>query len=512
MSIAGCGQRPSDPTESSTKDTASSTDGTGTSTSTGGADQRTPHDDRFARVVDVAAESGDTTGSEPVNDVIESNLDDDTLFYFPEGTYHIKGMLVVQDYENVGFYGEDAVLRPSQGQWGNWVFVDDVSRFLLEGVTISNEAPQTGVRTKVHVTGGENVVRDVDVVGFQDVASRTHAFTLQVDGAETALHMIRVSMADGAENGTAVFVHPANDPGTLRFKDCEIVGWHEQGLYGSPHGGPMFIVGGRYANNGMAQVRVGGGNKDTKAVVRDVTVEVDDPYPADRKGNVRGIWLNEGANTLVENCDVSVSELSSYGSSGAIVVAPEHGSATIRNSNIQVDDQTFALALTMPKDDGFVIPSLEHPPENWAVTAEDLTISGRAPDGMGIWAVDRPGSTFRNVSIDQHGTDRDGIGLLRSPGTTITGLSCVTGGYPVAASFGTQSEDCTITLEKVRDLRSRSIETSSASTVLEKRDDRYCLHRDEFEVSEDRPVVGLTHLEDTGIYTALLPESRLQPY
>lgn len=470
-----------------------------------------PYADRFSRFVDVAELAGDPTGTEPINGLIESKLADDTLFYFSKGTYHVAGMLVIQHYDNVGFVGDGAVLRPSDGQRGNWLMFDDVSRLLFENFRLSNEASQTAARMKVHVTGGKNVVRDVTVSGFQDVASRTHAFTLQVDGSQTALNMVRVSMPDGAKNGTAVFVFPANDPGTLRFKDCTIENWNEQGLYGSPHGGPMYVIGGRYANNGMAQVRVGGGNRDTPAVVRDVTVEVDDPYPADYKGNIRGIWLNEGANTLVENCDVTLTALSNYGSSGGIVVAPEHGSATIRDTNIQVDDPTFALTFTMPKTEGFVIPSLDHPPENWSVTTEDVSISGRAASGLAVWVVNRPGCRFRNVNIDQHGTDRDGIGILRSPGTTLTGLSCITGGYPIATNFGDQQTGCGLEIKNVRDLRSRSVETESQSTVVEKRDEQYCLQRGQFELTESRPVVGLTHMNDTGIYAELLPESRLQP-
>jgi len=513
-SIAGCGQRPSEPDDTTTTTSTATADRRtdATETSSSDAESKTPYDARFSRVVDVAAEGGDATGTERINDIIESNLEDDTLFYFPSGTYRISGMLVVQHYENVGFYGENAVLRPADGQRGSWWFVDDVSRFLLEGVTLSNEAPQTGVRMKIHVTGGENVIRDVTVAGFHDVDTRTHAFTLQVNGSETSLNLVRVSMADGAENGTAVYVHPSEDPGTLRLQDCEIVQWNEQGLYGSAHGGPMYVVGGRYANNGMAQVRVGGGNEDTPGVIRDVTVEVDDPYPAGRKGNIRGIWLNEGENTLVENCDVSITGLSNHGSSGAIVVGPEHGSATIRNTNVTVDDSTFALALTKPKQEGFVIPGLDHPPRNWKVRAENLTIAGEAADGIGIWVVDRPGCTFRDVAIDQSGANRDGIGLLRSSRTTFTGLSCVTGGYPIATSFGPQSDVCDLVLENLRDLRSRSIESSSGSAVVTKRDERYCLERNEFDVTEDRPVIGLTHLEDAGIHTALLPESRLKPY
>lgn len=470
-------------------------------------------EDRFSTIVDVAEEGGDTTGEQPINRLVEENLADDTLFFFPEGTYHISGLLVVQHYSNVGFVGRDATLRPTDEQRGNWIIVDDVSDLLFERLTLSNVAEQTGVRTKIQVDGGTNVVRDVTVEGFQDIAERTHAFTLQVSGTDTSLVMNRVDMSDGAQNGTAVYVHPASDPGELRLEHCEVENWYEQGVYASPHGGPIYVLGGRYVNNGMAQVRVGGGGADTESVIRDVTVRITDPEPAGQKGNIRGIWLKEGEGTVVENCDIEVAVLSNYGSSGALVIGPEHGKATIRDTSIRVDDSTFALAATKPKEDDFVIPSLDRPPEHWDVTGEDLTVSGEAANDIGILVLERPGCTFRNVDIRQGGENRDGVGVFRSPGTTFEGISCVTTNYPLIANLGDTDTGCNVIVRDPRRLESSGLDTDGgAGNVLQADDDEYCLRTDDFDFGEERSGIGVTHRDDDGLHVRLLSERKLSPF
>ncbi|MHB9288002.1 hypothetical protein ACKVMT_13285 [Halobacteriales archaeon Cl-PHB] len=506
------------------------------------ADPDYPYAGRFDTVVDVAERGGDTGGDEPINGLLESNLADDTLFYFREGTYRLTGLFVVQHHDNVGLVGPDATLKPADGQIGDWLIASDVSRFLLEGLTLSNAAERTGVRSKIHVSGGRNVVRDVSVTGFHDVPERTHGFTLQVNGADTVLGLENVRLTDGAHNGTAMFVHPGRNPGTLRLENCHIANWYEQGLYGSSHGGPMYVVGGRYANNGKAQVRVGGGAADTESIVRNVTIRMTDPQPAEAKGGVWGLWLHEGAGTLVENCDIAVTDLSKAGSSGALVLGPEQGATTVRNTTIQVDDSTFAIAATSPKTDDFVIPSMDQPPDTWDLTAEDVTITGSADSDVGIWIVDRPGCRLHNVTIDQRGANRDGIGLLRSPGTEITGLSCSTAGYPVLTSVTPDVEGCLVSLAEIDTLESQNHQvdgTSEASTslpteelaasaggtpaadsrwpngevqALRPTDGRYCLDPADFDVTDARPVLGVVGLDSDELYVRTLAESALLPY
>ena len=128
-----------------------------------------------------------------------------------------------------------------------------------------------------------------------------------------------------------ILVGPANR-GSLRFEDCHVEGFQGNGLYASPSNGPVEVVGGLYANNGIASVRV-----SSPATVRDVTVRCDEA-PAEFR-NMRGIRLRHGDHVLVENCTVEFSDLT-Y-SAGGVVVEPMMESATIRNVEVDVSAERF---------------------------------------------------------------------------------------------------------------------------------------------------------------------------
>lgn len=503
---AGCGGRQPEPTTVGPTTTETTT--------IPGTTTRTTFEriaSRYERVVDLERAGADTTGRTPVNSIIEDAMADDTLFYFPAGRYRIAGLLVLQHRSNVGILGPEATLLPRDRQQGSWIVVDDVADFLFAGPTVDNRAKNTGVRLDVSVSGGTNLVRDVTMIGFHDVDSRTHGFTLQVNGADTELTLRNVTMRDGAANGTGIFVHPADAPGTLRLENVSLENWYEQGLYGSPHGGPMYVVGGEYVNNGKAQVRVGGGNADTPAVVRDVTVRVNDPNPQGIKGNTRGIWLKEGENSLVENCSVELSNLGKFGSAGAVVIGKENGRSTIRNTSIRVDDSTFAISAFRPTNDYSDTPSLTHPLSNWDLTIEDVEITGTAPSGTAVWLVGRSGSVLRNVSIDQHGAGRtrNGVSIVDSPGTLVDGLSCTTPNYPLVFESMRGGAGCDVTLRSIDDLVST---THHGSKRVGGSDGTYCLRHGSIGTTDATPVVGVTGVDSRGVRVTLLPPDAIDPF
>jgi len=75
--------------------------------------------------------------------------------------------------------------------------------------------------------------------------------------------------------------------GEIRFVDCHVAGFPDNGLYASPAPGVVTVSGGRYANNGIANVRVSDGSE-----VRGVHVICDEAR--DGVQNMRGIRLREG--------------------------------------------------------------------------------------------------------------------------------------------------------------------------------------------------------------------------
>jgi hypothetical protein len=511
-SIAGCSQSDSRTASSGRTSVGPiEEDSEAASKETRTSEQKTyPYESAYDRVVDVAAEGGDDTGKEPVNSIIESNLDDDTLFYFDEGSYLLKDTLVVQDHSNVGFVGRNATIRPQTGDVGIWINVDNTAGFRFEGFVINNTASHTAVQMRVHVAGGRNLIRNVDVRGFHDVPIQTYAFTIQVGGEETMLELRDVDMSDGAMDGIAVYVHPHESPGTLVFRDCHVEGWNEQGLYGSSHGGPLYVLGGRYANNGTAQVRVGGGNIDTEAVIRDVTVEISDPKPAKRKQNIRGIWLHEGDGTTVENCEVSVSSLSEYGSDGGIVISSEHGRATIRDTTVQMDASAPGIIAVRPRTSGFVIPSLERPPDAWTITVEGTRLSGNASENFGLLAIDRPRSTFTDLEIVQEGEERNGIGFIRSPGIELRGLTCDTPKYPLLSDFK-EHTGCNLRVAGVQSIESEHA-SEAESTLSSEQNGTYCISDESVGTTDERPVVGVVGHGDEGLYLQLVSKDEIKYY
>ncbi|WP_129116683.1 right-handed parallel beta-helix repeat-containing protein [Halegenticoccus tardaugens] len=409
-----------------------------------------PHADDYDAVVDVAEAGVDATGRRPINRTLNALVDDDTLLYFSEGAYLIDAPWVLRG-RNVGMVGDGATLRMPPGTVGLWIAADGVSSFRFDGFALDNTPPRTAGRVQVVCDGGWNVVRDVVVAGRQDVAEvTTRAFSLKVSGAGTHLSLSNVDMSAGAVNGTAVFVNPTSNPGSLAFRDCRVVDWGNQGLYASAHGGPLRIVGGEYANNGLSQIRVGGGDADTRAIVRDATVRVDDPRPG--TANMRGIWLKEGDGTLVENCDVRITDLTGTTSSGGIVVGGEHGRTTVRDTTVRIDAPTYGVKVRRPKAGDFYAPSLTRRPGAWDVTLEDVRVVGDATGSAAIELIGRGESAFRNVEIRQRGRDRDGIAVSDSLETTVTGLAAETGRYPLLVGVRSRQDACAVTLKAVEKL------------------------------------------------------------
>jgi len=256
-----------------------------------------PYADEYGTVVDVVADAGaDPTGEESIHDALESAVGDDTLLYFPAGRYLMEDLWTVPQFEHLGIVGADATIVPPQGYFG-YLFVlglpdRTASDLLFEGLDFDFTASDTAPRPVQAQVDDGLLVRDVSVTGLGGTA-RFDVTAPNGEGVVTGLQM-----PDGGRepNPVGILVGPANR-GRLRFEDCHVEGFQGNGLYASPSNGPVEVVGGLYANNGIASVRV-----SSPATVRDVTVRCDEA-PAEFR-NMRGIRLRHGEDVLVENCTV----------------------------------------------------------------------------------------------------------------------------------------------------------------------------------------------------------------
>ena len=426
--LAGCPSSSDDPSDTQDSPAETTRPGTATPTET---------ESEYQTTIDLREAGADPTGEESIDDLLARHEGDDTKLFLPEGRYRVDRH-VFADLDTFALVGDGATLVPSHRGPGFLLSFRRVSNLSVSGIEIDQTADGALGTLSFRCVGGTNVVRNVAFSGHVGRPERVHGFTVFCEGPDTSLTFENVEMTDGARNGTAVYVFPQDDfsdpsraPGDLTFRNCRIHGWGGEGVYASPHAGPVSIVGGRYENNAIQQLRVGGGN-DNRAVVRDATVVVDDP-PGYATGNMRGIWLEEGNGCLVDSCTVSIRGLGSGGSDGGIVVGPQFGEATIRNTTIRTDVKTPALNISRPTTtfSPGSMPSLDRLPDAWTVACSDLTIEGASERGAAVHLAGRAGCRFENVSVEQSNGTRHGLLTNDAVATTVRGGTWTTNGYPV---------------------------------------------------------------------------------
>ena len=435
-------------------------------------EEPTPADDdppdleeRFENIVDLVEAGADPTGEERIDGILVGEANDDTLLRLPEGEY-LLGNAQFEGYNNLGIVGDDARLIIDEQGRNMFFSFRDVSNIYVEGITADCTSENTAAWFDVRVSGGENVVRDYVAEGFGDVTSRTNGFTVEVAGEDTSLLIDRADLSDGALNGAATFVFGREftttdlEPGTLTFRDCVMKGWGKEGLYASEHSGPLNVIGGEYANNAIVQVRVGGGDASEEAVVRGVTVRIDEipDYMPEYNRVLRGIWLKEGERATVEDCDIEIFDVDGGGVQGGIVVNGQFGQATIRSTEIRTEHDSPAVYVRWPVSefDQNDMPSMTDLPEEWQVTLEDVAIDADSAVDA-ILLKNRDGSVLRDVTVEQRG-DANGIRAQYTDDVEITGGDIVAGRYPIALESLHQEQSPNIYLDDIQRIESTGID------------------------------------------------------
>ncbi|WP_223301740.1 hypothetical protein [Haladaptatus sp. R4] len=387
-----------------------------------------PYRDRFEEVVDVGSLDVDDTGTEPVDAAVSRALRDGRLLYFPPGTYRLSN-LDCSRHSNCGLVGNDATFRVPSGNQGNWLYGEPVRNFVLDGFTFDYTKPDASPVVAFSVAGSRNVLRNLRFEGDHGTSSRS-GLELEVPERSASLLVERVHMRGGSRGGNAIFTHTGE--GSLRFVDCQVEHWTE-GLYASPHSGPLLVRGGTYANNGIDQIRIGGGTSGAR--VENATVRIDNPRNPEAKPNMRGIWMEEGTNAEIDNCTVEITDLSGTYSSGGVVVGKQFGTARITNTTIQTNYSVPAVNVRSPATeyDPATMPSMQALPSNHGVACENLSIYGAAPDGTAILLTGRDGCRFSGVSVQHHFGSRDGITIENGRRTTLNDVRFRVSGTPIVA-------------------------------------------------------------------------------
>lgn len=408
--LAACNFGEDDPTETS---------GDGPSDGKEGTPDGIPHASEYSRVVNVVEAGANPEGEEPIDAVLDREANDDTLLYFPPGSYRLANAWQVNEFSNLGLVGWGATFRPppegmevvfAVGQPGS------ASDFLFEGFEFDFRGVQQTPRPLIAKVDDGLVVRDVSVTG----PSRVFRFDVASENGSGRVERLRLTQSPENFFAVGCLVTPLSE-GKLTFEDCHIENFPNNGLYASPSKGPVHVVGGKYVNNGISNVRVG-----ENSLVRDVTVRCDTEN--DRFSNMRGIWARKGANVRIENCDLQLGN--GISSDGAIVMA---GRGSVRKTTIEVDaDGVNAILVDTNAEDGDRRNSSRD-----SVTFEDVRITGNAANQTAIRISNRDNCIFRGLRVHQTGQNRNGLSLFRSHDNVVRDASITVSGMPIVIDEST---------------------------------------------------------------------------
>lgn len=410
------------------------TDGPSPTERTGSPDdERSPTGERTATAredaVDVVEAGASPDGDEPTVPVLEEVVGDGETLLFPEGEYLLTQEWRVKTFEDLSIVGENATLRVEPG-YDDYLFVlgnpDGARGLTVEGLTFDVSAPDTGARPLHGMVEDGLRVSDVTVVGQQDVDQDSVRF--DVTGTDGTGVVERLQLPDGGDPTypiTGCYVGEKH-VGTLRFVDCHVAGFPDNGLYASPAIGRVVVEGGRYENNDISNVRVSG-----PAEVRNVHVRCD--AEPDGFENMRGVRLREGRDVLVEGCTIEMEQVAA--SDGAITMSNWLEAAAVRDTRIVVDaDGVPAILAKSPNDD-------VAGEGDYQVRIEDVTVSGSAQDTAAIHLMDREECLVDNVCIRQTGARRDGVHCTRVSDSTLSDSSIAVTDRPVVLENATVARE-----------------------------------------------------------------------
>lgn len=379
--------------------------------------------DVYDTVINVVDEGVDPDGDQSITPFLQENAADNRLLYFPAGTYLVDERVDLPSVSHFGLVGDGAVIRPGEDFSGYLLVADketEATGVHIEGFEFDFRDRNELLRAIHAQVAGDLLVRDVTVRGVQ----RTDSALVRFDVMSGSGVVERLILPDGGiPNSRAIgcLVGPLSR-GKLRFVDCHIAGFPNNGLYASSAPGSVVVEGGSYRNNDIANVRVGDGS-----TVRGVYIEC--AIDSKNVSNMRGIRLRRGSDVLVEDCQIKLSDVSS--SDGAIVISRGLNSATIRNTSIRLTtDSVPAIWAKTP-----------HSPDA-ASTADGLqcehvTIDGAAESGSTIIIDGRDGCTLEDLCIRHPDGNRNGINVRHTDSGTVQNVSIDVGGEPIAITAST---------------------------------------------------------------------------
>lgn len=293
----------------------------------------------------------DNTGSEDAAADISSLVADNRLLVLPGGTYLTDSEIRIEATTKFGIVGRgDVTIQPTTNHTSSQVvnFTDDSNGNPCRTVVVSNidfDISTQASRPLSVNAAGYNVVEDVEVTGTYDEAGSGHGGG-QFDAVEEdATVIVRGFRApDGsadlsAESQPPTGIYTGTDSlGTVRYEDCVVKGWVDNGLYTSKAAGSVEVIGGTYANNRVSNIRLGGDGSEVRGGTK--------VYNDSNGFGGRALWAREGTGHTFQGVKIVYSD-SAY-SSNIISIHPDAGSATFRDCDIDVGGSGGRIIYSRP--------------------------------------------------------------------------------------------------------------------------------------------------------------------
>lgn len=408
------------------------------------------HGIQFKNVLHAVDDLGmDPNGHEPIDGKLKDATADYTLIIFPDGAFAKHEKTVHTGLQNFGLCGnEETRFVVPKGFNQKLVVIDRGVNTLFESINVDLRA--NNATPGLHLGAHDGLdVRNVQFRGqgiHPDSTPRekgsgnpavTNALTAHMrapDGTGqiknvTAHNKGLMGAYNKGEGRVGIFTGQANK-GTLTIKDCNFEGFANNGLYTSRTTGVVQVEGGRFQNNDISQVRLGGKG----SYVRNARIEVDmtesrSPNPNDAL-NTRGVRfdgpVSKEHGAEARDCTIRIAETPH--SDGAVVANQDTGAFGVHNVRIRIDtDGVRGVVGKTPCGIGDRNP----PPEPFAATIKKVTILGKGGEAEAIRLIDRPNSTIDQLCVSCDGQNRSGVRCTGSSGTKVTNSNVNVGGTPV---------------------------------------------------------------------------------
>jgi hypothetical protein len=415
---------------------------------------------QFGNVVNAVDDLGVSEG-----DRVDGVLEDvaakgDTLVQFPPGVY-LVGSDVVVDADNFGVESTtqnraDVVFRAVKGRDPTMFQAgSDPEGFYVGYVSLDRrdewESSMSLLRGNF---AGKMYVKNVEMTGWAPESRDSIAKFNVRAGGEALIDGVKqkgpITYGSYPDGQTIAFFNGSGTDGSVTYRNLELHGSSESGIYAGKAYGPVRVEDSYFKNCAHSAVRVTGENSWIKNTT--IVMDIDDIHPKSRvtrdDGDVpklnRGIWAQsarfERTGPLIEDCEIVV-ENTGNGIAG-ILNSGDTGGVRVRNTRMEVnDDDVFPVLVQGERSDRAGRP--------YEAEFDGLSMTGTCNGRPAITIRDRDGSSIANSCIQMPNTDGiefDGTsnGTIADTNVNVGGRATIFDGADVETTNLTSNDSCPV--------------------------------------------------------------------